>query len=163
MMLIFGTDHGGWEMKNQLITWLQAESPFTCEIIDKGAFQLDPQDNYPDFGLPVARLVSAAAAETEVATNPDVMGVLLCRSGAGMMMLANRFQGVRATTCNTPEAAHHARAKNNANILVLEGDYITVDQAKIILTEFATTTFDGGRHIARLQAFARLGSAPDAL
>lgn len=160
--LVFGTDHGGFNLKNQLIVWLQSQ-PTAPQIIDKGAFQLDMQDNYPEFGLPVARLVGETADEEGVDQDPSVIGVLLCRSGAGMAMLANRWHGVRAAVCRNEEDARLTRAKNNANVVVLEGDHCSLATAQQILQVFMSTPFDGGRHTTRLQAFANLGSAPDAL
>lgn len=150
-----GTDHGGFEIKEALLPWLQEQAE---SVIDCGAYELEFEDDYPAYAQAVAR--SLAVEPVAIDAQPSIWGVLLCRSGVGMAMVANRYQGARAAVCRDEVDAVHARAHNNANILVLEGDHVSVEQARTILTAFLNTPFDGGRHARRLKAFAALGSKP---
>lgn len=146
--LLFGTDHGGFDVKEELISWLEG-SDLGLTFEDLGAFALDPQDDYPVYGQEVARRISETPDEFDV--DPLAFGVLLCRTGAGMSIVANRFRGVRAVVCRNLEDARLARAHNNANIMVLEGDYLGAEAAKQMILSFTSTPFDAGRHRVRLQ------------
>lgn len=152
--LFIGTDHGGFAIKQTLKPWL---AELAGQIDDLGAKTLDPDDDYPQFGRAVAEQVNSAAEPVEA--DPTVWGLLLCRSGAGMAIAANRFPSVRAVVCRSVEDARHAREHNNANVVVLEGDYVTDAEAKAIVQTFLGTKFGGGRHARRLRQISG-GSHP---
>jgi ribose 5-phosphate isomerase B len=141
-MVYIGSDHGGFEMKEELKKWLEENGH---EVEDLGAHSMDPQDDYPDFIIPVAQKVSS---------NPDSLGLILGRSGNGEAIAANKVKGVRAALCLNEEMARKAKEHNNANILSLGGDYISMDEAKTILKAFLDTPFSGDeRHARRIKKF----------
>lgn len=136
-MIAIGSDHGGYELKEELKKCLEEEG---LEYKDYGAFSTDRVD-YPL----IAKEVSKA-----VATNECEKGILICRSGYGMAMVANKFKGVRSAPCFCTRAAEFSRLHNNTNVLSLGADYVTVDEAKEILKTWLNTEFEGGRHQERL-------------
>ena len=150
--IYIGADHGGCELKEALSPWLETEG---FSVTDVGAAQLNPNDDYPEFALAVVQKLQEQA---ELAIeDPRTFGILVCRTGAGMQMVANKFQGIRAATCHTQDEVRLSRAHNNANILVLEGDVITTDEAQQFIKLFVQTPFDGGRHQRRVEQFAQFG------
>jgi ribose 5-phosphate isomerase B len=112
MKIYLGADHGGFEMKKVLIEHLQKKG---IEVEDCGAHELDDQDDYPQFAFSVASKVLGGA--------DDDLGILLCKSGQGMAIAANRIGGIRAAIAWNPEVAVHAKADDNVNILVLAPMY----------------------------------------
>lgn len=143
-MIYLGADHGGFALKERLKQWLTAWSmPFE----DLGAHQLDATDDYPDFAFAVAKAVAANPAEHQ--------GIVLCRSAAGVVIAANKAKGVRAVAPLTVEAAEHARAHNNANVLGLSGDWLDDATAEQLTHVWLTTGFSGEeRHQRRLDKIA---------
>lgn len=137
MKLAIGCDHAGFELKENLKMYL-AEKGF--EILDKGTYSLDSVD-YPDF----AHAVSIAIEKGEVG-----LGILICGSGNGISMAANKHAGIRAALCWNSEIASLARLHNNANILSLPARFISVGEAKEIVDTFLSTNFEGGRHANRV-------------
>lgn len=137
MKLAIGCDHAGFELKETLKKYLTGRG---FEIIDKGTHSLDSVD-YPDF----AHAVSEAVIKKEVG-----MGVLICGSGNGISMAANKHAGIRAALCWKKEIAALARQHNDANILSLPSRFITELEAKEILDTFLSTDFEGGRHANRV-------------
>ena len=137
MLLPIGADHAGFELKANLINYL-AEKRF--ELKDYGCYSTDSVD-YPDFAHPVASLVE----ETE-----GMKGILICGSGNGINMTANKHQGIRAALCWKAEIAELARLRNDANILVLPARFLTFEEAKEIVDVFFDTEFEGGRHQNRV-------------
>ena len=136
MRIAIASDHGGFEMKAALVAAISGES----EVQDLGPASGEPCD-YPDYAIPVAKAVASGAAD---------FGVLVCRSGIGMSMTANRFQNVRATICTTVEQAAVTRRHNDANVLCLGADNTAADQALAILRTFIATETDGdARHVRR--------------
>ena len=112
MQVFLGADHRGYELKSQVINWLETESiPYT----DFGAFDYDAEDDYNDYAKLVAEAVLISPA-------PDHFGVLICGSGQGMAMQANRYPGVRAAVCYSPSVAAKARGHNSANIICIPAD-----------------------------------------
>lgn len=148
MTIFLGADHGGFELKETLKQSLATKAEHS--VTDTGAFALNPTDNYPEFAVPVAQAVAEAAGMADV--EPATWGVLICRSGGGMAIAANRLRKVRAVVCRTLEDVDHARRHNNANILVLEGDHVVPETALSLLQNFLNTPFDGGRHTQRVQS-----------
>ncbi len=136
--IAIGSDHAGFELKEQLITYLRSHNN---KVIDKGCFSLDRAD-YPDYGHAVANAVI---------NNEVDFGVLMCGSGNGINMSANKHKGIRAALCWNSEIALLARQHNDANILVLPARYISIEEAYKCLDDFLTAKFEGGRHQARLE------------
>ena len=136
--IAIGSDHAGFELKEQLITYLRSHNN---NVIDKGCFSLDRAD-YPDYGHAVANAVI---------NNEVDFGILMCGSGNGINMSANKHKGIRAALCWNPEIALLARQHNDANILVLPARYISIEEAYKCLDDFLTAKFEGGRHQARLE------------
>lgn len=141
--IVLGADHGGFAQKQNLIAWLDERGVATT---DCGATTLDPDDDYPVFAKAVAARLSSAGDAA------DLCGVLLCRSGAGMAIAANRFTGVRAVVVQTREQAIHAREHNDANCVVFSADTMQLDQMKACLEAFLSTPFTSEpRHVRRIQ------------
>jgi ribose 5-phosphate isomerase B len=136
-MIVIGCDHAGFELKNKIITHL-SEKGF--EVKDMGCYSEDSID-YADYAHPVA---------FEVEENSDVTGILICGSGNGINMTANKHQGVRSALCWTPEISKLAREHNDANILTLPGRFLTEELALEIVDVFFSTEFEGGRHLNRI-------------
>jgi ribose 5-phosphate isomerase B len=130
-------DHAGYAMKERLVGVLR-EMGF--EPADLGARSADATD-YPDFAHPLAHQVSEGKAKR---------GVLLCGSGIGMDIVANRYPHVRAALAWNPEIAALSRQHNDANVLVLPSRFVSDEDAERILRTWLTTTFEGGRHERRI-------------
>ena len=140
-----GADHGGFEAKQTLIEKLKENN---INVIDAGAYSLEKTDDYPDFAAIVGGKVSRGEADA---------GILICRSGLGMAMAANRFHGVRAAVCEDVETAKLSRLHNCANVIVLSGDHLTDDCRWNIFTTFMTTKFSGEvRHCRRLNELEKV-------
>lgn len=152
--IFLGSDHGGFVVKEHIREWLQQQKSLAAEVIDEGPYELDPTDSFVPAGAAVARDVSLEHVSVE--DEPQVLGILVCRTGGGMAIVANRFPGVRAVVCSTEAAVEHARRHNNANVLVLEGDMLRPEQAEHLVERFLRIPFDGGRHIERLQQIEEL-------
>lgn len=133
-----GADHGGLELKETLKAWLQERG---LKVEDFGALAKDPADDYPDFARPVAEAVAAGKAE---------LGLLICTSGVGMSMSANKVSGVRAALITDAESATLVRQHNDANVLCLSGKKTSPELAKKILEAFLNAKFEGGRHERRV-------------
>jgi ribose 5-phosphate isomerase B len=136
--VLLGADHGGVALKDELLPFL-TELGVTWE--DLGTFGPEAVD-YPDLALQVARSIAAGEAPR---------GILVCGSGIGMAIAANRVPGVRAAVCNDLFSARVARAHNNANILALGGRMIGLGLAREIVTIFLKTPFEKGRHLRRIR------------
>jgi RpiB/LacA/LacB family sugar-phosphate isomerase len=133
-----GADHGGLELKESLKAWLR-ERGLTVE--DFGAVAKDPADDYPDFALPVAQAVAAGKAG---------LGLLVCTSGVGMTITANKIAGVRAALISDAESATLCRRHNDVNVLCLSGQKTPAELGKKILEAFINARFEGGRHERRV-------------
>jgi len=132
-----GADHGGVELKQLLVGWLRE---WSLEVIDMGTSGEESVD-YPDFAGRVVEQVMGGGAR---------LGVLVCGTGIGMSMAANRHRGIRAALCHSSYTARMARAHNDANVLCLGGRVIGPGEARDILQVFLQTDFEGGRHERRL-------------
>ena len=135
--LALGCDQGGYELKEYLKIKL-AESGYS--VRDFGSYSADSID-YPDMAHPVASAVNNGLFP---------MALLICGSGNGVCMTANKYPGIRAALCWNTELAKLARLHNNANILCLPGRFITEAEAFSAIMAFLTTDFEGGRHQARI-------------
>jgi ribose 5-phosphate isomerase B len=143
MRIAVGTDHGGFHLKGGLIRKLSAEGH---RVLDVGTDSPEPCD-YPWIGAKVASMVSQRQVHR---------GLLLCKSGAGMAIVANRFPGVRAAVCRDAASARHARQHNDINVLVLAAEGMQLAQARGIVSAWLNTPFDGGRHARRLRQIQRI-------
>ena len=141
MKIAIGSDHAGFALKAKLITILEAAGH---KVKDFGCYSEDSID-YPDYAHPVANEVEQQAAD---------LGVLICGSGNGISMTANKHQGVRCALCWTPEIASLARQHNDANILSLPARFISEELAVDILHAFLSAQFEGGRHATRVGKIA---------
>jgi ribose 5-phosphate isomerase B len=137
LTVAIGSDHAGMVLRAALVSEIEA---LGYEVLDFGTHTTESVD-YPDFGYQVARAVSSGAAWR---------GVLICGSGIGMSIAANRYPKVRAALCLFGQMARMARAHNDANVLVLGERLTGVDVAKDALKEFMATEFEGGRHARRV-------------
>jgi len=135
---IIGSDHAGFELKKALLEWFPGQG---WEFHDAGAFGTDAVD-YPDIAREVALGVSGGHYRG---------GILICGSGIGMSIAANKFPGIRAGLCLTVEMAELSRRHNDTNVLVLPGRLITTATARQIVQVWLGTPFDGGRHARRVQ------------
>ena len=139
--IVIGGDHAGFAYKSEVIKYLEEKGH---EVTDKGTYSSSSAD-YPDFAHPVADAVEK---------NESEMGILICGSGNGVAITANKHQGIRAALCWLPELAQLARSHNNANILCLPARYVSVDAAKEMVHIFLSTPFEGGRHQTRVGKIA---------
>ena len=139
MRIAIGADHGGFALKARLIPLLQANG---CEVADLGTHSLEPCD-YPLIG----EKVGAAVAEGRFDR-----GILLCKSGIGVAIAANKVPGIRAAVCHDLFDARRSREHNDANILVLGAEKLRMKQAKRIVTTWLATPFEAdGRHERRVR------------
>ena len=137
--VLIASDHAGFKLKKTLIEELQGEIKFE----DLGPFSESSVD-YPDYARKLSK---------QIDLKKDLIGVLICGSGIGMSMVANRFKNVRAALCMNNKMSILARQHNNANILVLGSRLISEQEAIKCLLVFLKTNYEGGRHQARLDKF----------
>ncbi len=143
MTIAIGCDHAGIEIKQEIISLLK---DLQIEYIDYGTNSSESVD-YPDFGEKVAEAVSSGKIEK---------GILICGTGIGMSIVANKFPGIRASLCNELFTARMSRLHNDANILVLGGRIVGRDLAKEIVNTWINTPFEGERHCRRLEKIIRI-------
>lgn len=137
MKIAIGGDHAGFDLKKKFVEVLASKGH---DVDDKGPFSADSCD-YPDFAHPVAKAVVEKSAD---------FGILICGSGNGVNMVANKYPEIRSALCWEVELAEMARLHNNANILAVPARYISEEKALNILTSFLDTEFEGGRHSNRV-------------
>lgn len=135
--IALGSDHAGFEYKEKLISFLESQG---FKFIDHGAHDTASVD-YPDFAHPVA---------ADVATGKAAFGVLICGSGNGVAITANKHEGIRAALCWGEELAQLARLHNDANIICIPARFVEEAIAEKMLGVFMTTAFEGGRHQNRV-------------
>ena len=140
-LIPIGADHAGFELKTKVIELLESKG---YEVKDFGCYSEDSID-YADFGHPVASMVEE---------NTNMLGILICGSGNGINMTANKHQGVRSALCWKKELAQLAREHNNANIIALPARFITEEDALEMVDVFLSTSFEGGRHERRVNKIA---------
>ncbi len=138
MRIAIGSDHAGLDLKNEILGLI---SDLGHDCIDFGTDSPESVD-YPDFGEKVARSVAEGSVER---------GILICGTGIGMSIVANKFPGIRAALCNELFSAKMSRLHNDANVLVMGGRIIGKDLAKEIVRTWVTTPFEHGRHMNRLK------------
>ncbi len=142
MKLILGSDHAAFAEKQTLKAWLKDQ----YEIVDVGC-PTDERCDYPTYATAVVKEV----------LGQKTLGILLCGSGIGVSMVANRYAGVRAALCRTPREAELSKQHNNANVLCLGARLHTIDELKAIITAWLESSFEGGRHLDRVNLFDGLG------
>lgn len=135
--IIIGSDHGGFDLKEQL---KQALTDLNFEIMDVGCFS-EASVHYPDIARQVAEKISGGEFDR---------GILICGTGIGMSLAANRFPKVRATLCHDHLTAKLSKEHNNSNILVMGARVLGIETARDILLTWLNTGFDGGRHQDRI-------------
>jgi len=136
-----GADHAGFQLKELIRQYLLN---LGYEVKDFGCFSEESID-YPDYAHPVSEMVQA---------NPGMRGILICGSGNGINMTANKHAGIRSALCWKKEIAELARLHNNANIIALPARFISFEEAKEMVEVFLTTDFEGGRHQKRVEKIA---------
>ena len=136
-MIAIGSDHGGYKLKEEIKKYLDEKG---IEFKDFGTVSEERVD-YPEIAKEVSKSVQIKEAE---------FGILICKTGLGMSIVANKFKGIRCAVCHDENTAKYARLHNNANILALSGQDLTVNDAICILRMWLATEFEGGRHQNRL-------------
>jgi ribose 5-phosphate isomerase B len=146
MRIALGADHAGVDLKNQIKASLEARG---LECRDFGTATTDPVD-YPDVAVPVARAVAQGDCQR---------GILVCGSGIGMAMAANKIAGIRAASVSDEASAALCRTHNDANVLTLGARLMTPELARRLVATFLDTSFAGGRHEARIAKLQELDQA----
>jgi ribose 5-phosphate isomerase B len=131
MKIYFGADHRGFEAKEKLLSYF-TDNANDYVVVDKGSLDFDPEDDYND---------SASAVAEAVLEDEGSRGVLICGSGVGMAIQANRYQGVRAAVCHSCKEVELARSHNNINILCLAADFTSKYKMKRLIRSFLETDF----------------------
>ncbi|MBC7546953.1 RpiB/LacA/LacB family sugar-phosphate isomerase [Candidatus Saccharibacteria bacterium] len=147
MKIYLGADHNGFQYKQDIANYLTSTN---YEVVDKGSLSIDPNDDFPQF---------AARTVTELLGNPDpeAKAILICGSGQGMVMAANRFKGIRASLCWNVEEARASRNDDDSNVLCLSSRYLSSEEVQSIIHTFLNTSFAGApRFIRRIQALDEL-------
>ena len=136
--LAIACDHAGYQTKEILVQWLQ---DLGHQVKDFGTYSEDSCD-YPDYAHPMANAVEKKEYD---------LGISLCGSGNGINMVANKHQGIRSALCWKPELASLAKQHNNANVCAIPARFVTIEEAKSIITAFLEAEFEGGRHQRRIE------------
>jgi ribose 5-phosphate isomerase B len=147
MTIYIGADHGGFHLKQILKEALVSEG---YEVIDVGAAALDPADDYPDFARAAAEKVSVAG--------DDARGIVICESGFGVDIVANRFKGIRCALAMSPEHIRAGRHDDDVNMLSIAADFIAPEQALAIARAFMATPFEKNeeRYVRRLEKIVQI-------
>ena len=143
MRVSIGADHAGFEQKQALAAYLESKG---YEVTDRGPASEDRVD-YPDYAVPVAE---------DVAKGESDYGVLVCGTGIGMAMAADKVPGVRAANIINTEFAALCREHNDANVITLSGRFVSLEENEKILDTFFATEFGGGRHAGRVEKIMQL-------
>jgi ribose 5-phosphate isomerase B len=148
MKLYIGADHNGFDFKSELTEVLRAAGH---DVIDEGDETRTPDDDFPQFA---GRVVTAMKADSD----DQAKGILICGSGQGMCMAANRFKGIRASLCMSVEEAQAARNDDDSNILCLPARFMDIAQAETIVSTWINTSFAGApRFVRRINELDQLG------
>ena len=143
MKISIGSDHGGYALKQELIAYLQEKGH---QVEDFGCHDTSSCD-YPDFGEAAARAVASGACER---------GIVVCTTGIGISISANKVKGIRCALCSEPYSAEMTRRHNDANMLAMGAGFTGAMMAKRIVDVFLTTAFEGGRHQRRVDKIAAI-------
>ena len=137
MKIGIGNDHSAVEMNNEVVEFLQS---LGHEVVNYGT-DSTASCNYPEFGEKVANAVVAKEVD---------LGILICGTGVGISLAANKVKGIRAVVCSEPYSARLSRQHNNTNILAFGARVFGIELAKMIITEWLDAEFEGGRHATRV-------------
>ncbi|HFK1060355.1 TPA: ribose 5-phosphate isomerase B [Listeria monocytogenes] len=148
MKIAIGNDHVGIELKPVIVAYLQ---DLGHEVDDFGAFSNERTD-YPEYGKKVAESVAAGKSD---------LGILICGSGVGISIAANKVNGIRAVVCSEPYSAKLSREHNNTNILAFGSRVVGAELAKMIVQNWLDAEFEGGRHAKRIEMIARIEDEND--
>ena len=148
MRVAIGSDHAGFEQKQALVDYLASE--LGQDVIDLGPDSEERVD-YPDYAALVARTVAQGDADR---------GVLVCGTGIGVALAADKVAGIRASSITTPEFAELFRQHNDGNVVCLSGRFVEPEVNREIVRVFLTTEFEGGRHADRVAKIMALDSVP---
>lgn len=143
MKISIASDHAGFEIKQQLISFLQNSG---YEVVDFGP-DSDNSIDYPDKTAPACRAVASEEVER---------GIVICGSGIGASIVANKIRGVRCVLCTDIYDAEYSRMHNNANVIALGARKMNIDKAKELVVKWFSTPFEGGRHQRRLDKIAAI-------
>lgn len=141
--IAIGCDHGGFALKQKLLPFLKK---LKLKVSDLGAFSEESMD-YPDTAYKVASAVARKKADA---------GILICKSGIGNCIVANKVRGVRAALCYNIKAARLSRRHNDANVLVLGSVFVNEESSKKMVKAWLDTSFEGGRHLRRIKKIERI-------
>ncbi len=142
-MIAIGSDHGGYKLKEEIKKYLDEKQ---IEYKDEGCMSEESVD-YPNIAKAVAKQVQSKTCEK---------GILICRSGIGMSICANKFKGIRCTPCHNEYTAKYSRLHNDSNILAIGADDVTVNEAICIIRMWLATEFEGGRHEERIKLIEKI-------
>ena len=142
-MIAIGSDHGGYRLKEEIKKYLEEKQ---IQYKDLGCINEERVD-YPNIAVEVAKQVQNKECEK---------GILICRSGIGMTICANKFKGIRCALCHNEYTAKYARLHNDSNILAMGADDITVNDAICIVRMWLATEFEGGRHEERIKLIDKI-------
>ena len=137
-MIIIGSDHGGYKLKEEIKKYLEEKE---IKYKDLGTYDEESVD-YPDIASKVSQ---------EVQKNKENQGILICRSGIRMSIVANKFKGIRCALCHNEYTAKYSRLHNNSNVLAMGADDVDINEAVCILRMWIATKFEGGRHEERIK------------
>lgn len=138
MTIFIGADHRGFELKNKLMEYLQSNN---IRVEDMGAYDHDPEDDNTDFAQKVAQGILSKPQES--------MGIVVCGSGVGVSIAANRYKGIRAALAFDEKQVLHARENDHINVLALPAEYITFEQAKTFVDTFLSTSQNNAEKYTR--------------
>jgi len=144
MRIVIGSDHGGYKLKSQIISFLKKKR---YSVKDVGTHS-EASCDYPYFAYKVAKAISSQKYKK---------GILICKSGIGNCIVANKVRGIRAALCCNVTAAKLSRLHNDANILVLGAKFVNTSKAKKMIEVWLATKFEGGRHLRRIRQIERIG------
>lgn len=142
-MIALGSDHGGYKLKQEVKRYLDE---LGIEYKDFGSYDEERTD-YPIYAEKVAKSIQSKECDK---------GILICRSGYGMTVVANKFKGIRAAAIMNVESAKFAKADDDINCVTLGGDYITTNEAINIIRNWLGTEFKGGRYLERIQMIEKI-------
>ena len=142
-MIAIGSDHGGYKLKEEIKKYLEEKQ---IQYKDLGCMSEESVD-YPNIAKAVAKQVQSKECEK---------GILVCRSGIGMSICANKFKGIRCTPCHNEYTAKFSRLHNDSNILAIGADDVTINEAICILRMWLATNFEGGRHEERIKLIEKI-------
>ncbi len=129
MKVAVGADHAGFDLKGEIVSWLESAGH---QVNDIGAHELDPNDDYPDFAVAVASVITSGAAER---------GIVICGSGVGACITSNKIKGIRACLCNDTYTARQGVEHDDMNVICIGGRVIGIELAKVVLDTFLDADF----------------------